>query len=894
MVSIRSMSVPSVRLHINTGTAAPSSSFAAVAPTPLPLGGGLAPPPPDALDIGPPAPPPQDCGEIPPPPSFIPPPVGPPPPPGVVVVTPPPPPGSTSTSSAAISSSASGGLFPTATVCIDDLDPALIKQRRRLSTPAQFSSLPRFLSLRHTNSTKMAAMMHEVDAVSAAAEASSLSSAKKAPASPQHLLPNSASSHGGGATALLGVAALAVGGMGLQACSSPGIPEGTPAVSATPPIQSASPSLAPLPPPSQLSVSSTPSGPLPTGRSRSGSCPWVQPVDLSTSSPSAASPHVSALSKEEADEMKYNLSLIPRRVQFHFISLASNVTFPAENIVLGTEPKTGLQRVEQGSLTALFDALCLPSTFNLEQFQATFILSMHYATTSSALFKHLFQKFENPPPVPTGTVSQTEYTTIMRTCILNTCMTWSCMPKEIITKDPQALSLLADFLLHLPSEYEDWGECMKYNLKMELFHHLSTSEVLCNQPSSTEQVNTTAPPSMHKWKPLLLQVTIKKLIEPRCSEWELAHFWMSHEMTTKRSVERTKYLHCFPAMEAQQAAMEKFSINSVHVSELATSLIAKNVLKQCKNEKHSIWALGSHYFFAGFQKKPKKKELDKFPFPKPLHDQKDSTEIEFHDLDPVEVARQLTLIASSLYNSIALYDWFKQAGVKNHSSSMAKFRQFYESVSKWVVIEILKHAHTAKRASVLTHFIHIAACCKAWDNYAICYCIISTLNTNSDFQHDRMWEGLSHHDAETYKDLVSFIDPFHYFKEVAPIFENMNGPCVPDLTMWSSQITQAEEIPLFIEDDNHNKTDRINFVKLTSIAKVLQRVISLQTHQYLFKQVPKIYSYLNTLFANVAASGVHPTPAATTSGSTHEKASSSHFRRRSLNLGHTTPLGSGL
>ncbi|KAH3757017.1 hypothetical protein Pelo_11148 [Pelomyxa schiedti] len=97
-------------------------------------------------------------------------------------------------------------------------------------------------------------------------------------------------------------------------------------------------------------------------------------------------------------------------------------------------------------------------------------------------------------------------------------------------------------------------------------------------------------------------------------------------------------------------------------------------------------------------------------------------------------------------------------------------------VSKRVVIEILNYAHTARRASVLTHFIHIAACCKAWDNYVICYCIISALNTNSHCQHDRLWEGLSHHYAETSKGPVSFIDPFHYFEEVTPIFEEMN-PC---------------------------------------------------------------------------------------------------------------------
>jgi hypothetical protein len=83
------------------------------------------------------------------------------------------------------------------------------------------------------------------------------------------------------------------------------------------------------------------------------------------------------------------------------------------------------------------------------------------------------------------------------------------------------------------------------------------------------------------------------------------------------------------------------------------------------------------------------------------------------DIDPVEIARQLTLIEYGLYKKIMPQECLGQAWTKAATRNekaphiMAMISRF-NHVSRWVATEIVKVENIKRRAEVLTHVINIA------------------------------------------------------------------------------------------------------------------------------------------------------------------------------------------
>lgn len=102
------------------------------------------------------------------------------------------------------------------------------------------------------------------------------------------------------------------------------------------------------------------------------------------------------------------------------------------------------------------------------------------------------------------------------------------------------------------------------------------------------------------------------------------------------------------------------------------------------------------------------------PPPKPIIPTNPSTPLCLLDLDPTEVARQLTLVEYGLYKNIMPQECLGQAWTKtatrtekapNIMAMIARFNQ----VSRWVATEIVKEQNPRRRGDLLSHIISIAA-----------------------------------------------------------------------------------------------------------------------------------------------------------------------------------------
>jgi son of sevenless-like protein len=85
--------------------------------------------------------------------------------------------------------------------------------------------------------------------------------------------------------------------------------------------------------------------------------------------------------------------------------------------------------------------------------------------------------------------------------------------------------------------------------------------------------------------------------------------------------------------------------------------------------------------------------------------------IKFMDLDPLEVARQLTIMNSRFFQRITADEclskaWPKKIGVD--TPNIAQMIAFDNATTHWVIVTVLSVDDMKKRASVIKQFINIA------------------------------------------------------------------------------------------------------------------------------------------------------------------------------------------
>lgn len=85
--------------------------------------------------------------------------------------------------------------------------------------------------------------------------------------------------------------------------------------------------------------------------------------------------------------------------------------------------------------------------------------------------------------------------------------------------------------------------------------------------------------------------------------------------------------------------------------------------------------------------------------------------LKFLDIDPTELARQLTLIDSQLYNKITPMECLNKAWSKKDNPVAVNIKEMISisnHLTHWVVELIVQERDTRKRAQIIRHFVLIA------------------------------------------------------------------------------------------------------------------------------------------------------------------------------------------
>lgn len=162
------------------------------------------------------------------------------------------------------------------------------------------------------------------------------------------------------------------------------------------------------------------------------------------------------------------------------------------------------------------------------------------------------------------------------------------------------------------------------------------------------------------------------------------------------------------------------------------------------------------------------------------------------DLDPLEIARQLTIRQMNIFCAILPDEllgslWMKKGGVD--SPNVKSMSGFSTDLSNLVAETILQHPEVKKRAAVIKQWIKIANNCFELNNYDGLMAIICSLNSSIIVRLRKTWDLLSVKRREMLKKLQAIVEPANNNKVLRARLQGHVPPCLPFLGMFLTDLT---------------------------------------------------------------------------------------------------------
>ncbi|KAJ3156000.1 hypothetical protein HDU89_005563 [Geranomyces variabilis] len=215
------------------------------------------------------------------------------------------------------------------------------------------------------------------------------------------------------------------------------------------------------------------------------------------------------------------------------------------------------------------------------------------------------------------------------------------------------------------------------------------------------------------------------------------------------------------------------------------------------------------------------------------------------DIDPLEIARQLTLMESKLFNAIQPLELVGQEWAKKNEPSLAvnvrALTTLANVITGWVVASILAETEVKRRTVLLKHFIKVGDGCLRLQNFNTLMAVLSALNSSTIIRLKRTWESLSGKNRATFEALRKAADHSRNYAEYRAVLKRVQGPCLPFLGVYLTDLTFTEDGNPSTRASPHGPL--INIDKYIKICRIIQEVQRFQT-PYALTEVPELRDWL--------------------------------------------------
>ena len=215
------------------------------------------------------------------------------------------------------------------------------------------------------------------------------------------------------------------------------------------------------------------------------------------------------------------------------------------------------------------------------------------------------------------------------------------------------------------------------------------------------------------------------------------------------------------------------------------------------------------------------------------------------EIDPGELARQLTIKESQYFNCIKSEEFLDKAWSSREASKGENIKEiikFSNRVTSWVAHAVVTQRDLKRRSNFVKYFIRVAEECREIKNFSTLTSIMSGLNSAPVYRLKRTWDSVNDRLKSVSKELNRIMSSSKNFTEYRVLLSGTNPPCIPFLGVFLTDLT-------FIEDGNTNMMKSypqlINFAKRMKAANTIQDIQKYQSITYHLKAVPEISDFIN-------------------------------------------------
>ncbi|KAF1849847.1 ras guanine-nucleotide exchange protein Cdc25p [Cucurbitaria berberidis CBS 394.84] len=230
------------------------------------------------------------------------------------------------------------------------------------------------------------------------------------------------------------------------------------------------------------------------------------------------------------------------------------------------------------------------------------------------------------------------------------------------------------------------------------------------------------------------------------------------------------------------------------------------------------------------------------------------------DFDPLELARQFTIIESRLFCAIQpeellALEWTKKGDSKAHN---VKAMSTLSTDLANLVADTILHLEDAKKRSIMIkQWVKIAAKCLELNNYDSLMAIICSLNSSMVTRLKRTWELVSAKTKARLDELKTITDVGRNYAVLRQRLQNHVAPCIPFVGIYLTDLTfidvgngTTRQLP---GDSGRDSVSVINFDKHMKTAKIIAQMQSFQV-PYRLAAIPEMQDWMETQIQRVRSS----------------------------------------
>ena len=223
-------------------------------------------------------------------------------------------------------------------------------------------------------------------------------------------------------------------------------------------------------------------------------------------------------------------------------------------------------------------------------------------------------------------------------------------------------------------------------------------------------------------------------------------------------------------------------------------------------------------------------------------------------LEPLEFARQLTLVDHDLFRAIKPRELLSQnwnsSQKTQHAPNVTAVISRVNSISLWVMNSIVLQTTRRNRTRRIERWLRVASCCLSLNNLNGVSMILSGLLGTCVYRLRKSWRKVEPSSLHQLEELKTLLSASRNYAAYRSFLRSLTPPCVPYIGPFLTDLTFTDDMMPTFKDP---EVTVINFEKQLKLSNLIDGLLQFQTPPYNLRSVPFIESLIRTKWTDSQA-----------------------------------------